>query len=255
MRRALDKLIFSDPPDSESRNHDIQQLGTRLMEMCWNEGWSCVISEGTAYWKETIAAEGGWVNPTFDPDKSQVDETNSASVVIRDQAGDFVACNGFRLFLTDSFKLVLSSGGLFYGPSMRLLKGLPVILPPDFRDLSGKVGYSGGTLISTRHRGRRLGLLVTRLVRLIGEQAYTVDHHVGNIFQNQPNLPPPRHPYHFARCTICMPYMRIPDRHEDRLIFLLDSLRAEFLAQVRRDLGNLVGEGNKTLDDLALLVA
>jgi hypothetical protein len=255
MRHALDQFYFSDPPVSGSRDFDVLRLGNHLVSICESEGWTCQIAEGPDLWKETIAAEGGWVNPTFDPDKSPVDETNSASVIIRDQAGDFVACNGFRLFLTDSFKTVLSSGELFYGPSMRLLKGLPVILPNDFQDLSGKIGYSGGTMISVRHRARRLGLLLTRLVRLIGERVYAVDHHAGNIFQNQPNDPHPRHPYHFARCTVCMPYMRIPDRREDRLIFLLDSSRAEFLAQVSRDVRKLVGKGNKTLDDLALLVA
>lgn len=252
--QALDLFRSSDETVEELGNADTLQLANHLMAICENEGWTCRITQGTGHWLDTITAQEGWVNPTFDPDKSPVDRTNSASIVLTDRDGGFVACNAYRLFITDSFKGVLSSGELFYGPSMRLLKGLPVILPDTFRDPSGKVGYSGGTLINKRYRGKRLGLLTTRLVRLIGERVHTVDHHAGNIFQNRPNDPFPKHPYHFARCTPCMPYMRIPDRREDLLIFLLDSTRAEFLTQVRRDVGKLVREGHKTLDDLALLV-
>lgn len=248
-----DAAVTADDAQSDVQS-DVMRLATRLLAMCENEGWSCRITHGTGHWIETIKAQDGWVNPTFNPDKSPVDRGNSASIVIRDRNDDFVACNAYRLFVTESFKSVLSSGELFYGPAMRLLNGLPLILPETFSDLRGRVGYSGGTLIARRHRGRRLGLLTTRLVRLIGERLHAVDHHAGNIFQNRPNDPFPKHPYHFARCTPCMPNMRIPDRQEDHVILLLESTHAEFIAQVRRDIGKLVGEGDETLGDLALLV-
>ena len=234
---------------------DVAWLGTHLMAICENQGWMCVVEAGPGLWKKTMLAEDGWINPTFNADKSPVDRTNSASVVIRDRNGAFVACNAYRLFETGSFAGVLSSGELFYRDDLRPANGLQTILPPDFQDFAGRVGYSGGTMISRRYRGKRLGLLTTRLVRVYGERVHKVDHHAGNIFQNRPNDPYPRHPYHFRRCTLCMPHMRIPDRREEYLIFLLESTRAEFLAQVRRDVGQLVREGDKTLNDLALLIA
>ena len=251
MRHAL--RVFEHPADTEDSHEDVVRLGNHLIALCENAGWDCQIAEGPELWKETMLDEAGWINPTFDPEKSLVHERNTASVVIRDSKSDFVACNALRLFTTDSFREVMRTGELFYGPSMRLLNGLRVILPDHFADLAGRIGYSGGTLVSPRHRGKRLGLMTTRLVRLLADRLFDADVHAGHIFQNRPSDPWPRHPYHFARCTPCMPNLDIPDRREGYLLFLVDISQAEFLAQVRRNLRKLVREGNKTLDDLSLL--
>ena len=240
--------------DDASRG-DVAWLGRHLIGICENEGWTCQIEEGSGLWKETMLKQQGWINPTFDPEKSIVDESNTASVVIRDADSDFVACNALRLFVTKSFREVIRTGELFYGPSMRLINGLPMILPEDFEDFSGRVGYSGGTLISPRYRGKRLGLLTTRFVRLLADRWFDASHHAGHIFQNRPLDPWPRHPYHFTRCTPCLPALEIPDRSQSQLLFLVDISQAEFLAQVRRNVRKLVREGDQTLDDLALLVA
>ena len=245
--------VFSDSGHADDTQQDVAALGTYLIRLCESAGWDCRIAEGPGLWKAAMLEQGGWVNPTFDPAKSLVDERNTASVVIRDAEAGFVACNALRLFVTESFKEVVRSGELFYGPNMRLLNGLPLILPETAADLSGRIGYSGGTLVSRRHRGKRLGLLTTRLVRLLAHRLYRADAHAGHIFQNRPSDPWPRNPYHFARCTPCLPSLEIPDRQEDYLLFLVDIGQAEFLAQVRRNLRKLVGEGDQTLDDLALL--
>ncbi len=253
MLQALDLFHLSDQRVSESCDLDVLRFGNHLVSICENEGWTCQIAEGPELWKEAIVSAGGWINPTFDRDKSKVNNSNSASVVVRDRQGEFVACNALRVFVTDSFRDVIATGALFYGPSMRLLNGLDVILPEEFPDLAGRIGYSGGTLISPRHRAKRLGLMMTRFVRLLGERLFDANHHTGHIFQNRPEDPQPRNPYHFARCTPCLPSLMIPDRQQDQLLFLIDISQAEFLSQVRRNVRKLVSEGNKTLRDLTLL--
>lgn len=229
------------------------QFGSQLVRICEEQNWTCQISDDIDDWKDVMLAEGGWVNPTFDPEKSEVDRTNTACVVIREANGRFVACNAVRIFFTDSFREVMASGELFYGRGIGLFRQLPLILPDDFTDISGRIGYSGGTLISPRHRGKKLGLLTTRLVRVLAERLFRANHHAGHIFQNRPDDPCPQFPYHFLRCVPCMPHLRIPDREQDQLLFLVDISRTEFLAQVRRNVRQLVREGNQTLDDLALL--
>ena len=253
MAEALDLLRYRSE-EVEEAQLDTLQLASHLIEVCENEGWVCDIVEGPELWKRTISDAGGWLNPGFDPDKSDVTEANCVSIAIRDAKGDFVACNALRLFVTDSFKFIMGRGDLFYGPTTtRLLNGMPLCLDNDYRDISGRIGYSGGTLVAERYQGRRIGVLTTRLVRLLGERLYRADHHTGLIFQNRPDDPWPKNPYDFARCRSCMPYMRIPDRHQDQPLLLVDISREEFLSQVRRNVRQLVGKGHKTLDDLALL--
>lgn len=232
---------------------DTLRFGSQLVSICEEQDWTCQISDDIRDWKAVMLAEDGWINPTFDPEKSEVDSSNTACIIIREANGAFVACNAVRIFFTESFREVMESGELFYGRGIGLFRRLPLILPEDFQDIAGRIGYSGGTLISSRHQGKKLGLLTTRMVRVLAERLFRANHHTGHIFQNRPDDPWPRFPYHFPRCVPCMPHLRIPDRRQDQLLFLLDISRAEFLAQVRRDVGKLVREGNQTLDDLALL--
>ncbi len=253
MLEALDLFGLPDKSLESSSDQDVLRFANHLISICENQGWDCQLTEGPELWKETMIQEKGWVNPTFDPNKSLVDKTNSASVVIRDRKGAFVACNALRLFVADNFREVIATGELFYGPSMRLLNGLEVILPEEFRRISGRIGYSGGTLVSPRQRGKRMGLMLTRFVRILGERLYSADHHTGHIFQNRLGDPQPRTPYHFARCIPCLPNLMIPDRQQDQLLFLVHITQAEFLAQARRNVRKLVGEGDKTLNDLTLL--
>ena len=254
MRHALDQFYFFDPPASGSCDLDVLWLGNYLVSICENEGWTCQIAEGPELWKEAIVSVGGWLNPGFDPEKSDVDRSNSASVVIAKQNGEIVACNAMRFFVTKSFKFIMGRGDLFYGPTTtRLINGMPLCLEDDHEDFGGKIGYSGGTYIAEKHRGSRLGLMVTRFVRLIAEQLHSADFHAGLIFQNRLNDPRPRNPYHFARCRMCMPYMRLPDRHQDQPLLLVDIDRQEFMAQVGRDVRQFVRKGDQTLDDLSLL--
>lgn len=233
---------------------DALRLGNHLVAICENEGWTCQIMAGVELWKEVMVREKGWINPTFDPEKSPVDETNGTSVVITDRRGDFVACNALRLFVTNSFKHVMSTGELFYGPKTRFLRPVPLILPEGHADLRGQIGYSGGTLVSPAYRGKRIGLLITRLVRVIAERLYLADHHAGHVIQTRPISPSPPYPYHFSRCAPCMPYLHLPERHKEAPVFLVDISRTAFLSQLRRDIGKFVREGNQTLDDIALVV-
>jgi len=238
-----------------SSREDVAWLSKHLIAMCENEGWTCQVEAGPALCKKSLISAGGWLNPGFDPDKSDVNRSNTASVGVVDEKGRIVACNAMRLFETDSFKHSMRRCDLFYGPNKtRLLYGMPLCLEDDYEDFGGRIGYSGGTYISRENRARRLGLFTTRFVRVIAEYLHQADHHAGLIFQNRPNDPRPRNPYHFARCRMCMPYMRIPDRYQDEPLLLVDISREEFLAQVHRDVRKLVREGNQTLDDLALLV-
>ena len=253
MAQALELLRYRTESVEESEL-DTLKLASHLVSICESEGWVCEIAEGPDLWKETIVEAGGWLNPGFDPDKSDVSEANCASIVIREGNGDFIACNALRVFVAESFRYVMARGDLFYDPSVtRLLNGVPLCLEDNYEDLNGRIGYSGGTLVAPRHRGKRLGMMTTRLVRLLAERLYKADHHTGLIFQNRPDDPWPKNPYHFARCRPCMPYLRIPDRQQDQLLFLVDLSREEFLSQTRRNVRQLVREGDKTLNDLALL--
>lgn len=254
MRHAA-RLFQKSGDSGDEVELEVARLATHLASICENQGWQCALADGPQVWKDAIVAAGGWLNPGFDPEKSDVDERNASSVVITDAAGEIVACNALRIFVTESFRRIMRRGDLFYGPrTTRLLNGMPLCLEDDYEDFGGTIGYSGGTFVARKYRGLRLGLLTTRFVRLIAEGQFQVDHHAGLIFQNRPLDPRPKAPYHYARCRLAMPFMRLPDRHQDEPLLLVDIRREEFLSQVQRNVRDLVREGNETLDDLALLV-
>ncbi len=225
----------------------------RLVAICQNEDWTVDIDPGTQSWKDTMTVEGFWQNPCFDPEKSDVDESNSLTVTIRESDGRFVAINALRFWQTDSFNEIIAAGELFYGRNCPLIRPLPLVLPKSYPDLAGMIGYSGGTVISPERRGQRLGLMTTRLVRCLAELSVQPDHHVGHFFHTRSGERPPDHPYHFARCTKCLSHLPIPDRPEPHPLWMLDMTREEFLAQARRDVAKLAEEGQEKLHDLALL--
>ncbi len=223
----------------------------KLARICETAGLLLDLQMGSQAWIDAIAEQGGWVNPTFDPLQSEVDETTTGSVVIRDGDGRFLACNAVRLFETDSFVATMRRGELFHRPGHPNSTPLQPILPAGY-DLGGRISYSGGTLVDPAARGKRLALLTTRLVRLIGEQVFRADWHAGHIFHTRSGEMPAK-PYGFQRITPCLEALTIPERPQPQTLYLVELSRAEFREQLAADLERLEAEGRENLDDLALL--
>ena len=234
------------------QNLNVLRFGRYLMDICTNEGWICEITPGVRALKQVFVEHGVWFNPGMDPDKSPLDEANSLSVVIRDDAGRSVASNGLRLFFTESFNAVMRQQGEFYGSAVPLERPVDLILPEGFPDMAGVIAYSGGTFTAPRMRGLKLSLLVNRLVCVLGERLFQADYQAGHLFQNHPNGHVAQ-PYHYKRCVPCKPHLHIPDRWQDDPLYLAQMTREEFLAQVDRNMAELVAQGDQTLADLALL--
>jgi len=220
--------------------------------ICEGENWRLEIVPGPRTWLDLMNDKGFWANPCFDPDKSDVDETNCMSVTLHDADGKFVATNALRIFETESFNEIMRSGQVFHGLGCPLRRPIPLILPSGHTEMSGRIGYSGGTVICPSKRGLRLGLMTTRIVRCLAEIAVEADWHSCHILHTREGEMPP-HPYHFARVVKCFPELKLPDRHEATPVWLLDITREEFLAQAERNVAELVAKGQQNVGDLALL--
>ena len=255
---ALDKktaaaalLPASQPQLLPSVDPNATRLAAYLDRLCEKADLLLDIQLGPQAWIEAIREQDGWLNPTFDPRSSDADESNSGSVVLRDGNGRVLACNAVRLFETDSFVSLLSSGDLFHRLGHPNRTPQRSILPAGY-DLAGRISYSGGTLVTPSARGRRLALLTTRLVRLIGERLFRADWHTGVIFHTRDGRMPDK-PYGFQRITPCLEALTIPERPQAQTLFLVELSRAEFRLQLASDLARLQAKGHEDLDDLALL--
>ncbi|MGP1256960.1 MAG: hypothetical protein ACTS10_21260 [Kiloniellales bacterium] len=248
---AARRLPASRPQPLPSVDPNATRLSTYLARICEKAELLLDIQLGPQAWIEAIAEQGGWLNPTFDPRSSDADESNSGSVVLRDGTGRVLACNAVRLFETDSFVSLLSSGELFHRLGHPNRTPQHSILPAGY-DLSGRISYSGGTLVDPSARGRRLALLTTRLVRLIGERFFRADWHAGVIFHTRDGKMPDK-PYGFQRITPCLDALTIPERPQAQTLFLVELSRAEFRLQLASNMARLQAEGREDLDDLALL--
>ncbi|WP_421708273.1 hypothetical protein [Algihabitans sp.] len=227
------------------------KLAERLARLCEASGILLDIQRGPQTWVETISEQNGWLNPTFDPMCSDLDESNSGSVVLRRADGRFLACNAVRFFEIESFAALLRSGGLFHRPGHRNRTAMRPILPRAY-DLSGRISYSGGTLVDPAMRGRGLALLTTRLVRLMGERFFRADWHTGTIFHTRRSELPSK-PYGFQRVLPCLEALTIPERQQPQTLFLVELSRLEFRRQLADNVARLTTEGRQNLNDLALL--
>jgi hypothetical protein len=248
----LSMLLSRDTRAEQEKAQSARELLDCFLRICEGENWRIEIVPGPRLWLDLMESHGFWANPCFNPDKSDVDESNTMSITIHDADGKFVATNVMRIFETENFNEIMASGVVFHGLGCPLRRPIPLVLPRTHPNLSGLIGYSGGTVISHSKRGLRLGLMTTRIVRCLAEISVKADWHSCHILHNRPGEMA-AHPYHFARADKCFPELKLPDRQEPLPVWLLDITREEFLTQAARNVSDLIEKGQQNVGDLALL--
>jgi hypothetical protein len=186
------------------------------------------------------------VNPTFDPEQSDLTPDNAFWIKLSQIAdGRAIACIANRLFVTDDYVDLLRTQRVWYSRGPRRMVDL--VVPPDMPRIAGHVGHHAGLWIHPDWRKHGLSGYMTRLARCASLRQFDVDWHCGLVFAAlaEKGLPiTDVTGYGYPRMVLAVdgwfPLTDQPERIDVPWIS-----RAEILAQLAeetRRLGRLVGD-------------
>jgi hypothetical protein len=154
---------------AESSLHDtvfsvgLETLDQRLREL----GLSAHVEHDFAELGAFLRAQGSFVNPTYDPQHSDLSSEDFWLRVV-DSSGVTVACSAERTVETDDFSRLVARGTIWYRSGFAAVGGpaeIPV-LPQEVR-LAGRIGASGSTYTVQAWRRHGLALVMTWYTRLL----------------------------------------------------------------------------------------
>ncbi|MDP6389460.1 MAG: hypothetical protein QF654_06160 [Alphaproteobacteria bacterium] len=131
-------------------------------------------------WKRHMLSVGTEVAATHDPDLNNLDATNSFWVKLVSQTGDVVGCGVYRVLVTENIAFEAVTHRLF-GDRAPVLRHYPldVCVDREVNDIRGRVGLGGGIWAHGDFRGRGLGGIISRFLRILSVRWFNTDWHVG----------------------------------------------------------------------------
>ena len=215
------------------------------------EGFYLTINSDMSAWARMMRAmpKTRVVNPTFDPECSQLDATNSFWVRVTDAADNPVACIANRLFVTDDYVDLMRTWRLWYDRGPRQIRPLNIVLPPEAPFVSGRIGHHGGLWVHPGHRKRGLSYLLPRLTRALSLVNFQVDWHCGMVFGDLGDSGLPKWGYGYTGMDLCIDgYFPVTEREER--VYMTYISRDEMLNQARWDLDLLELHADEQLVDI-----
>jgi hypothetical protein len=237
---------MSTPFDTTSRK--LAQTYIRRLE---RDGLYVTISSDMAAWVRMMKAmpKTRVVNPTFDPDCSQLDASNSFWVRITDMADNPVACIANRLFVSDDYVGLIRSWRLWYDRGPTQVRPLNIVLSDEVPFIEGRVGHHGGLWVHPGHRKRGLSYVLPRLTRALSLSTWDVAWHAGMVFGDLGDSGLPKWGYGYTDMALCIDgYFPVTDRDERVYMTYID--RPAMLQQARRDLDLLELHADQQLVDV-----
>jgi hypothetical protein len=207
-------------------------------------------------WVETIqsAPKRGVINPTFDPEHSDLSPANSFWIRLSEaRGGRTIACIANRLFETSNYTDLLRNQRLWYSRGPRRVVDL--VVPSDMPVIAGRVGHHGGLWIHPDWRKHGLSGYLTKLARCASLRQFDVDWHCGSVFGviAEKGLPTaPLTGYGYPHMVLAIDGW-FPITNRDEQVYLPWISRVEMIDQLGRELERLVA--NRDQQPVRLAVA
>jgi hypothetical protein len=229
-------------------------LVRKFIERLQKDGFYVTISTEMAGWVKLMKASPRitTVNPTFDPDYSQLDATNSFWIRITDMADNPVACIANRLFVTDDYVGLMRSCRLWYDKTLTPVQQLNIVLDDRVPVIAGRIGHHGGLWVHPGHRKRGFSYVLPRLVRSISLTQFLADWHCGIVLGDLADSRLPIYGYGYTGMDLAIDGYFPVMKREDR-VYMTSISRPEMLDQARRDLDLLELHADKQLVDVVAI--
>lgn len=221
------------------------------IERLERDGMFVTVSTDMAAWVRMMKAmpKTRVVNPTFDPEFSQLNAANSFWVRITDMADNPVACIANRLFVTDDYVGLIRSWRLWYDRGLKPVRPLNIVLPSQTPFIAGRIGHHGGLWVHPGHRKRGLSYVLPRLTRALSLANFNVDWHAGMVFGDLGDSGLPKWGYGYTNMDLCIDgYFPVTDREER--VYMTYIGREAMLKQARWDLDLLELHADQQLVDV-----
>lgn len=218
------------------------------------DGLYVTISSDMAAWTRMMKAmpKTRVVNPTFDPEFSQLDAANSFWIRITDMADNPVACIANRLFVTDDYVGLIRAWRLWYDRGPRQVAPLNIVLDEQVPFIAGRIGHHGGLWVHPGHRKRGLSYVLPRLTRALSLSTWDVDWHAGMVFGDLGESGLPLWGYGYTDQALCIDgYFPVTDRAEK--VYMTYIAKAAMLQQARWDLDLLELHTDQQLVDVVAI--
>lgn len=230
-----------------------QRYMTESIALLQRSGYRLSLNFDLAGWAALLrsAPKIGIVNPTFDPEHSDLKPNEAFWLQLNDDVG-VAACIADRLFVSDDFVAdELGSGRLWYahpgdGDQPELLATAPV------GRYHGRIGHAGGLWVHPRRRKDGLSWLLPRLVRALSIMNWSVDRHCGLVFEGIHDSGLSAQAYGFPESHLVVEGYFPPVRGAAR-VFVIHIDRDQIAAQFEDDLVRMT-DRNCQMRDVATIV-
>jgi len=235
-------------------HHELaQRFMTEAIAMLQRSGYRLSLNFDLTGWAALLrnAPKIGIVNPTFDPQHSELRPNEAFWLQLNDDLG-VAACVADRLFVTDDFiGSELASGRLWYARPTEADR--PALLPSAPRGVfDGRVGHAGGLWVHPRRRKDGLSWLLPRLVRALSVINWSVDRHCGLVFEGIHDSGLSAQAYGFPEAH-CVVEGYFPPVRGDARVFVIHIDRDQIAAQFEADLTRMT-TGHSQMRDVATIV-
>lgn len=215
--------------------------------MAWLErrGFVLTVESDMRGWADLMrsAPRIAGVNPTYDPAQSHLTPANAFWLRLQ-QNGRTIACSANRFFRTDDLLDLIRSMRIWHDARPLLLEPpFPVVVPPSFPRVAGRVGHSGGLWVHPDFRGQGLSRVLPRLIRVLALRHYDEDWHSTLVNDSLLASGVPRRAYGYTRWEkVVDAHVPAVGRHEVVWLGLMD--REEMFACMAGDIEWLGAEGD-----------
>lgn len=197
----------------------------RLVGEC---GLRITVEHDMSAWASGLrtAAGNDGVNPSFDPQFSDVGSSTAFWLALRNNRDDVLGCSAVRVIQTDDFVSLMPGLRLWYATIPQQWRGSLMATLPHMPCLAGKVGHVGGLWLHPTVRRLGLPAVMIRMIRAITADRFDVDLDTAAMFEYIARQPSLRRAYGFSHLVQCTDDYFPPKGRTER-IFLMYSSRAE----------------------------
>lgn len=146
------------------------------------------------------------VNPAFDPEVCDIDESNSFWIDVTTEDDEVIACIASKHLMTPDFTTLIETSQLWLGNTAKDAPMMPLLLPGDFPSIAGSVQFYGGLWVRPDFRKVGLSAALPQLARSTAVVRFQPDWHCGFVFGGlgKKQLPLKSYGYaHLQKCTEC----------------------------------------------------
>jgi hypothetical protein len=227
---------------------------TAAVDLLVRSGYTISIRYDLREWASYVRSKPDCpiVNPTLDPDCSDLDASNSLWVDIHDRSGRRAAVSANRVMHCSDFAEAFASGHAHYAhPSSEHRMQVRPEVPRGL--MTGRIGHAGGLYVEPHAKKEGFPWLASPLMRALSIISFGVDRQCGAIFGHLKDAGFIERAYRFPDWWLAVDGYFPPIGKEAKVYIMHIGLDA-MVEQLRADAARIMANRDQKLGDLAAII-